>query len=680
MMLERIKTRVWPAGIILIFLAVAGLTSGVGKLTYSSLEKAFYADEKTINFVRPGLELKILAAVINPDGRMAARIRITDPLGVGLDRLGVFTPGPVAISFVAAVLPKDKKQYTSYTTRVQTSPITKVSATQAAADTGGTWAKEVEDGEYTYTFGTRAPTTVDLTATHTIGAYSSRNLTAFDLGTNFASATFNFVPAGGEVTQVREVIKTASCNSCHVTIAAHGGSRRGLEMCILCHTPQTIDPDTGNTVDMTVMTHKIHMGGDLPSVKAGGNYSIIGFNQTEVDFSKVGFPPTVRNCEVCHAQTGANAASQATAMFLPTRVACGSCHDNIDFAAGKGHIVQADDTLCSTCHRPSGEREWDISVKGSHVVPEYSKNLKGQTIELLEVRNTAPGQNPLVTYRLKDSEGKILAPSQMDSLSLVLAGPAPDYKAYWSEASRTDTLSPSGSAVHTFARAIPIDAKGTYSVSAEGYRNVSFEGPGRIPTTVRDPLKNVITYFSVDRSVVEPRRKVVAVEKCNVCHVRLELHGRNRNQIEHCAVCHNPTMTDAARRPAAEAPNEAISFATMIHRIHTGKEQGRPYIIYGFGGSVNDFSDIGFPTSASDCGMCHVNNSQNLPLKANLQPVTDPRGWLPSLGVTSAACLGCHSSKDAAAHAQLNTSTLGESCTVCHGANAEFSVNRVHAR
>lgn len=677
-MFQTIKSRYFPALLAVCLLAAGGFGSGLGKLGYNKLEKAFYADEKTINFVRPGLVLKVLAAVVNPDGSMAARVRITDPLGVPLDRDGVFTPGPVSISFIAAFIPNDKTVYTSYTTRAQTSPITKVSVTQAAADSGGTWVKN-EEGEYTYTFRTRAPAGFDTTATHTVGAYSSRNLTAFDLGTNYASATLDFIPAGGTVTKVRDVIKSAACNACHIKISAHGGARIGMEMCVLCHTPQTVDPDTGNTVDMTVMTHKIHMGKDLPSVKAGGKYSIIGFNQTEVDFSKIGFPANPSNCTACHVQTGASAGSQATAMYNPTRTACGSCHDDINFDTGKNHIVQEDDSRCSQCHRPEGEREWDLSVKGAHTIPEFSSFMKGEFIEFLEVRDTAPGQNPTVTYRLKDSTGKTLAPSDMVSLSLVLAGPAPDYKAYWSEAARTDTLSPSGSATHKFALAIPADATSTYSISAEGYRNVSFEGPGRIPTTVRDPLKNAITYFSVDGKAVEKRRQVVALEKCNACHSHLEAHGRNRNQIEHCVVCHNPTMTDSARRPASEAPNEAISFGSMVHRIHTGKEQGRPYIIYGFGGSKNDFSNVGFPTTPANCNTCHVNGSENLPLKANLQPVTDPRGWIPSAGVTSASCLGCHSSKEAASHALLNTSPLGESCTICHGTNAEFSVSRVHA-
>jgi len=84
----------------------------------------------------------------------------------------------------------------------------------------------------------------------------------------------------------------------------------------------------------------------------------------------------------------------------------------------------------------------------------------------------------------------------------------------------------------------------------------------------------------------------------------------------------------------------------MIHKIHTGEEMiagGGSLTIYGFGGSRNDFSDVRFPGDRRNCSTCHV----------------------------SAA---------AASHALANTTQLGESCAVCHGASAEFSVNKVHAR
>ena len=44
----------------------------------------------------------------------------------------------------------------------------------------------------------QAPAGFDPTATHRIGIYGSRNLTVWDMGTNYASTTFDFVPAGGK--------------------------------------------------------------------------------------------------------------------------------------------------------------------------------------------------------------------------------------------------------------------------------------------------------------------------------------------------------------------------------------------------------------------------------------------------------------------------------------------------
>ena len=79
----------------------------------------------------------------------------------------------------------------------------------------------------------------------------------------------------------------------------------------MCHQPQTIDPNTGNSLDMKVFIHSIHMGSSLPTVVAGKPYQIIGYQNSVNDFSGVVYPADVRRCQICHnpkngaAQTGA---------------------------------------------------------------------------------------------------------------------------------------------------------------------------------------------------------------------------------------------------------------------------------------------------------------------------------------------------------------------------------------
>src|SRR3984893_9399515 len=213
----------------LLAVVALSLTSATRKTVYSPREKAFYANAATVAFVRPGLVFKITSAQIASDGTITATVSITDPQGLPLDRAGVTTPGAVSISMVAATIPKGQEQYVAYTTRTQKSPITNVSAIQGSADSGGVFTP-VSDGVYKYTFGTRAPAGFDKSATHTIGAYGSRDLSLFNLGVNYASTTFNFVPDGSAVATTRDVVHTTGCNTCHDQLSAHGGFRRRGDM------------------------------------------------------------------------------------------------------------------------------------------------------------------------------------------------------------------------------------------------------------------------------------------------------------------------------------------------------------------------------------------------------------------------------------------------------------------
>jgi OmcA/MtrC family decaheme c-type cytochrome len=139
-------------------------------------------------------------------------------------------------------------------------------------------------------------------------------------------------------------------------------------------------------------------------------------------------------------------------------------------------------------------------------------------------------------------------------------------------------------------------------------------------------------------------------------------------------------MTDAARRPAAANPAEGIDFKRMIHRIHTGEELSNDFTIYGFGNAKINFNEVRFPGDRRDCTTCHVGNTYTLPLQKDLLQVKTPRDyWTPTAPI-AAACLGCHDSTEAAAHAYVNTTSFGESCAVCHKEGADYAVSKVHAR
>ena len=107
-----------------------------GRGAFTKRDKAFFADPKIINFVRPGLVFKVTSASVANDGTITAHVLVTDPQGLPLDRLGVNTPGTVSMSFIAATIPNGKTQYTSYTTRTVTAVSGGATAIQVRAEAG----------------------------------------------------------------------------------------------------------------------------------------------------------------------------------------------------------------------------------------------------------------------------------------------------------------------------------------------------------------------------------------------------------------------------------------------------------------------------------------------------------------------------------------------------------------
>jgi len=368
--------------------------------------------------------------------------------------------------------------------------------------------------------------------------------------------------------------------------------------------------------------------------------------------------------------------------------------------------------MCSTCHVPQGELEFDASIMGAHVDPVYSSTAPGVNVKITKVENGSAGKAPFVTFTIKDNSGAGISMAQMtgglNRMGLVLSGPTTDY-GYTSFGADVTThgyvsenpvpkanCSADGTCTYQFTHSIPAGAKGTFAIGAEARRGLTLLAGTKQETTTEYGANNDVFYFSVDGSPVAKRRQVVDIAKCNNCHVRLSLHGENRNQIEHCVLCHNPAESDIARRGVATvpadktAPAQGINMAYMVHRIHWGegmKEAGASYTVVGFGGSHNDFTEVTYPAMSKtgstgyvqSCYMCHVNGSEaKLPI--GLNAVANPSAIISPAGATTSACTSCHASNSAAGHALSNTDPkFGETCDVCHGGASEFNATKVHA-
>jgi OmcA/MtrC family decaheme c-type cytochrome len=621
-----------------------------------------------------GVNVKIVSAGIAKDGTITARFTIADSAGHALDRLGVYTAGPVSASLICATIPAGQTQYVSYTTTVDKATLnSNPSQIQAANDSGGTFTQNAL-GDYTYTFATKAPTGFDATATHSIGISAQRDLSAFgtyDEWSETSNDVFNFVPNGSPVSVTRSIVATAACNSCHDPMIGHGGSRLKVELCIMCHTPQTTNPDTLLTMDMKVLIHKIHAGSTLPSVVAGTPYRI-WHRGAWSDFSTVVFPQSTQNCTVCHTSGQAQSDAWKT---NPSSAACGSCHDNVNFATGVNHVnLPVNDSQCKTCHTSTATQDFDASIPGAHILPNNSATLPGLVMKVISVTGATPGSAPVVTFSVNDKSGKPVDISQITQIRVVLGGQNVDYQtgAYGVRASEDPSKTPGSAGVYTYTMTtkIPTGASGSYTISLEAHNNVTLAAGTTQQVVASDNAIPVEYYFSVDKSPVVARRVVVSTAKCASCHADLSfVHGGTRGNTQECVVCHNPTLTDGTSKASVNLPEQ-------IHAIHRGTNLTRPYVL----GTTN-YQTVRFPGDLRDCAACHVSSSYQVNNVGAVAPVATPANLIaPITAPIGAACLACHDTPAAASHALANTNSLGESCIACHGTGTQFAVDTVHAR
>ena len=654
-----------------------------------------------------GLALTITTARVDDSRRLVVEFRLEDDDDGAAIAVADLDSNP---SFVAGWVEVDPEsghtRYRSSMTAVvpgqeyeldgQTRMPAMVSAEQVVADTGGSM-QALAAGSYRYRFGSQLPAGFDRDATYTVATWASQNGR-----TDVANDVFSFVPSKAGGNAAREVVTVEACNSCHNVLEFHGGVRRAIGLCVVCHTDQTVDPETGENLDFGFMVHKIHSGAELANLP----YQIVGFRQRVVDYSGVVYPRDVRSCESCHKEdSGATDADHWRTQ--PTRAACGGCHDDVDFETGENHgdgIQQFDDFFCSRCHRETRVLDFDNSVPGAHVTPYESSVNPHLTLEIMAVENMTPGQQPQVRFTVRDDSGAVDI-ATLNRAAIVFAGPTTDYSQLISVSHRFTiqgggaggTLTVHDVGDYTYAPdgyVVPVDTEGTWSVGLEARTEPIEAGAEDVEFGANNPVVHVdTTDGTLGGGSPVPRREVVTDATCDGCHGDLVFHGNLRTEVAYCLLCHNVTATDEGRRPDLDAltnPPASVDFKLMVHKIHRGRDLENEYTVFGFGGRPAHYNEIVFPGILEDCSSCHVGGSHLLPGPASTTATVVNIAGVPVPGEdavstpTTAACNSCHDDEAAATHARLNTiledaSSWSESCAVCHGEGSLAAVGEVHA-
>jgi OmcA/MtrC family decaheme c-type cytochrome len=642
------------------------------------------------------------------------------------------------------------------------------------------------DGTYQYTFKTNVtdvPNVVyNANLTHRVG-FEIRGLAQAN------NAPYTFQPSTGATTGIfsREIVETSTCNNCHTALSAHGGARVEVQYCVMCHTPGTTDPYSGNTLDMKVMVHKIHSGNTLPSIQTasgpntaptlGIGYWIVGYMQSLNNFNTLLYPQDTRNCTTCHVQNIPAATQAVDYSTVPTAEACGACHDTVNFATGANHSpanIIANDSQCATCHAATSTLDnGQLQVVAAHIIPEVVAATKFlYLVNSVTFKTSAGSIYPVVNFSIVDptngnapyniltaaafagidpGTGIPVCADDTARLAIDIAWETSDYTNWgsgvtpsaWGQPISLNPLAgcgtstpapgltgPNSAGSFTMTSPIPLPnppaadcppaggpacaAIANVGVVIEGHPGIVTTGPGA--TAI--PVTSAVSYANITGAPPVARRVVVDIAKCDVCHSLLSLHGTNRNNnTQVCVACHNPASTDVSERQTLTAPGidglweQTIDFKHMIHAIHDGSAlgaAGTPFVIYGYGGSVNNFTDVVYPGQINRCDACHVSTTYYPVNDAAVQATTFFTGLSKespnpttvgnpiSTSANMSVCSACHADPVSAAHMQQNGGSTTvtkdaegrtilspipanvETCNVCHGPGGVADVGVVH--
>jgi OmcA/MtrC family decaheme c-type cytochrome len=278
-----------------------------------------------------------------------------------------------------------------YTYRFATDVVTPLAIADAVAGKGGVSGKVanngnvvVKDGKTIYRIGAQ----LCYTDPASKAAVVVNPLMDFTVGADGIAVPVKATD-GKTITDAKKVVDKASCNECHSTLKVHG-TRVDPNYCVMCHNPGSTDYNTNNPIDLKYMVHAFHMGKALPN-----DYKVVGLvakgGTGTATVTGIAYPQNAKNCVKCHTGTAAAAGSasgtHATAdgdnwQKVPSRNACGGCHNGINFAANTGvtiadaamgltsssygHVggAKSDDTQCAICHTAVDIPKYHLATVG----------------------------------------------------------------------------------------------------------------------------------------------------------------------------------------------------------------------------------------------------------------------------------------------------------------------------
>jgi OmcA/MtrC family decaheme c-type cytochrome len=384
-----------------------------------------------VNSATSGLKLTVSSVTIAPTTNVAAvRFTLKDDQGYPVDLQGkssvntAFSPR-LAIARIDKAADGSVLPYTVFTK--SGTPASPTALTAPAVGAAATTSGQIVDngsGDYTYTFPPSAAVDgTKLAQTHTVWIQLSRQ-TDLDDTTNTrtfttVNAEYNFIPGSNAAPEKREIVLTANCNKCHAGFKPqgltsngfHGSGRIEAPFCNVCHNAARVSAATNSdgvtpAASSAVFVHRIHKSMQLQAANV-----FHGINE-------VTYPQDIRNCAACHG----GAAQGDQSKTKPSRAACGSCHDYVDFTGAAvvlactspiskdangipvpcAHLggQQLDDVNCAGCHAASGDKHVSVAPPDSNST--YAGGTNANTnAAYLAAAGAVPAGAAKITYDVK---------------------------------------------------------------------------------------------------------------------------------------------------------------------------------------------------------------------------------------------------------------------------------------